>query len=97
MSDQEYIDKVFNDKEFPSHPRIKVGEKNNKPIYSFFLDKASAYVQDGKVKCDFVNSMGQQMRYSWYYANYNVDRILERMNKELQGDFKMLITGTEFK
>ena len=97
MNDQELIQKVFNDKTFPTHPRIKIGEdKDGKPIYRFFLDISNAYVLDNKVKIDFISEAGKKMRYSFYFAQMNVDDLLKRLNQPLQGDFEMLQIGTEF-
>ena len=72
MTDQEYIDRVLVDEHFPKFPRKFIGkDKDDKPIYSFFVDADKFYVQDsekGKEVCyDFANSKGEKMQAYFYF------------------------------
>lgn len=90
------IQKVLSDENFPSHPRVKIGEDKGKPIYSFFIPPEEFYQEGEKVFANYLNSDGKPMRYVFRFGKYNVDEWCKRHEKELTGDFEMLIVGTEF-
>ncbi len=97
MNDNELIDKVWNDKTFPSHPRKETGrDKDNKPIYQFFIDKDKFYVESDKAYANFTNSEGKSMRYKFHFAKFNLDQYYTKHNLPLKGEFEVLICGTEF-
>lgn len=59
LSDQQYIDLVFSNKDFPKHPRyFFIKEK----FYVAFNDAGQKQAQ-----FDFVNSQGQKMTYIFYF------------------------------
>lgn len=91
------IDKVWNDKNFPSHPRREIGkDKDGKPIYQFYLDKGLFYTEGEMVYVNFISSEHKSMRYKFYFAKYNLDEYYTRHSIPLKGEFEMLIVGTEF-
>jgi hypothetical protein len=81
MTDQELIDKVFNDPDFPER------KKNCKDF---------SYVVDNRVFWDFTSSIGDKMRYCCYYGKYNLDSYFAKIGKPTRGEFECLIIGTEF-
>lgn len=92
------IERMLKDESFPSHPRIQIGEEKGKPVYRFYIDPETFYQEDGKVFANFVNSDNKEMRYVFRFGKYNVDKVLERMGKELTyGEFECLIVSTEFR
>lgn len=91
------IQKVLSDENFPSHPRVKIREEKGKPIYRFFIPPEEFYEENGVVYANFTNSDGKKMRYYFRFGKYNVDEWCKRHEKELTGEFEMLIVGTEFR
>ena len=53
-----YIDKVFDHKDFPTKPSV-----NGK----FFLDRSAAYVVGSEVRVDFVGEVNQKKMYYYFY------------------------------
>jgi hypothetical protein len=92
------IQRVLADESFPSHPRVQIGEEKGKPVYQFYIPPEEFYQEGEKVFANFTNSDNKKMRYVFRFGKYNVDKVLERMGKELTyGEFECLIVGTEFR
>ena len=82
-STQEYLKAVLADPDFPTKGSM----------HGAILDKF--YVENGRVYLNFTNSLGQLMRYYFYFGKYNMDGKYTT-GLQTRGDFWQLVYGTEF-